>query len=106
MCVLFVYLTQVPETLQYRVVRTMSRQDMSVLSTMAEAPGILQAKPRLTGKRAVQAAWHRLGAACVSCQSPLGCACRSSGWLMACVHCTLNMVAWRERNSAVDWEAG
>jgi hypothetical protein len=40
---------QVPETLQYRVVRAMSRHDLTVLSTMAEAPGILQAKPRFTG---------------------------------------------------------
>jgi hypothetical protein len=42
---------QVPETLQYRVVRAMSRHDLTVLAMMAEAPGILQAKPRFAGKQ-------------------------------------------------------
>lgn len=45
---------QVPETLQYRVVRQLSRNDMTVISTMVEAPGILEAKPRLTGRATPQ----------------------------------------------------
>lgn len=39
----------VPETLQYHVVRNMSRSDMTIVDSIVEAPGILQAKPKLTG---------------------------------------------------------
>jgi hypothetical protein len=43
-------LLQVPETLQYHVVRNMSRSDMTIVDSIVEAPGILQAKPKLTGE--------------------------------------------------------
>jgi hypothetical protein len=50
LCCCFDGVLQVPETLQYRVVRNMSRNDLTVVDSIVEAPGILQAKPKLTGE--------------------------------------------------------
>lgn len=51
---LLAVVVQVPETLQYRVVKRLSRRDLTILDTMVEAASIMEARPKLTGRGSLQ----------------------------------------------------